>query len=217
VTTETNAGEAREDHLLRRLGGAPVWVWFLLIPIACYLYSPWVFWIGGGFTPFTRWQGNARMIAANGAHIGLRVDFKADFSPGNRSNSPSRSKSIRGSGAYCTEDGRAGSWKLAGAVRDAWLSTDGKDVFLDFSPEHDPRLVITSLSLQGHFAGDSIVVDRSRAPKHAEPLADEGPLRPDERTGMRGSFQGGNEHEFERLCEDLRRGANRSKAVDISR
>jgi len=196
MATSTNDDKTKRVPLLRPLGAAPVWLWVLLIPISYYLYSPWVFWIGGHFTPSTGWQGNAVMLAANGAPFGLRVDFKANFSPGNRSNSPSRSKSIRGSGAFCTEDGRAGTWKLSGAVKDAWARTNGKSVSLVFSPEHDSALVVTSLSLQGHFAGDSIVVDGSSAPEYIGAAAGDELLRPDEIKGLRGSLQGGDEHEF---------------------
>ncbi len=146
------------------------------------------------------------MTAANGTRFGLRVDFHANFSPGNRSNNPSPSKSIRGSGAVCSKDGKTGGWKLAGTVTGAWASTDGKTVSFVFFPEGDPKLVITALRLEGHFTGNSIVVDGSSAPTYAAAVPEDGLLSAGDKKGVRGRFESGDEHSFEGMCADLRRG-----------
>jgi hypothetical protein len=189
--------------LLRRLGNLPVWAWILMAMVAYHLYSSWIFWIWGHFTPRMRWQGNALMTEPNGARYGLRIDFMAEVSPGNLSNNDYDGETIRGSGAFCAQHGQTGRWKLFGTVYDVWASTAGKQVRLSFSPETGPGQLLSVLRLSGHFDGDSIAIENSESPKNASQFAP-GSLPFGDGGGARGRIEDADERAFARLCEGLR-------------
>ena len=199
----TNSDGQQRIGLLRRLGNMSVWTWISFALVVCYLYSPWIFWIGGHFTPRMGWQGNALLTNPNGTSYGLRVDFMSHVLPGNLSNTDSHGKTILGSGAFCTQDGRKGRWKLYGTVFDIWASTNGKRVELSFSPATGPGQILSVLRLSGHFDGDSILIEESKPLRNALQVAPGSlPLIASE-MGAKGRIEDGDERAFEQLCATL--------------
>ncbi len=128
-------GRPRSKRLLPllRLGLLVV----VVVAVVNVLAPPWVFHIGGRFTPATVWDGYGTVHASNGgdyvlyAHLqgGLNI---ARYGPGG-CDDVSGCSNLRGSARLCTQQGKTYSFALDGVVS-TWWSTNGARTSITLRP-----------------------------------------------------------------------------------
>ncbi len=84
--------------------------------------TPWVFHIGGRFTPLTEWDGYGRVQASNGGHYLMFTHLQAGIR--GRECGILSCDTLHGSARICARNGSVYTFDLTGAVH-AWWSTDG--------------------------------------------------------------------------------------------
>jgi len=90
--------------------------------------TPWIFHIGGRFTPLTQWDGYGTVQASNGGHYLLFTHLQG----GVRSFECAMSgcDMLHGTAKICTQRGSVYTLELSGTVH-AWWSTDGAKTSID--------------------------------------------------------------------------------------
>ena len=109
--------------------------------------TPWVFHIGGRFTPLTEWSGFGPVQASNGGRYELFTQIQggliAEGSSLGGCDQFSGCDDLQGSAKLCTENGSTYTFDLSGQVH-TWLSTNGARTSLDLTggkPRELPFLI----------------------------------------------------------------------------
>lgn len=114
------------DGFGRDTMGSLDWLVVVLLITAGVLsvYSPWVFFIGGRFTPLAQWTGYGKLHSSAGGDYGIYLYLsqhqseQVDTAFGAKPN-------LKGSAILCTPQGAKYEYRVEGRV-DAWLHTEGK-------------------------------------------------------------------------------------------
>ncbi|HXP19821.1 MAG TPA: hypothetical protein VN840_09275 [Streptosporangiaceae bacterium] len=134
-------------------------VLFVVFEIAI---NPWIFRIGGAFTPTASWTGLGTVSASNGGRYVLSISFHGGFLGGDESGCSQFSgcDNMKGTARLCTLSGVTYTFPLTGQVH-TWLNTNGARTSIDLTggtpkplPDgwvvalhgswHGPRLVLAS-------------------------------------------------------------------------
>jgi hypothetical protein len=119
----------------------------LLVVVAAVVVNlavtPWVFRIGGQFTPFAQWNGYGPVQGSNGGRYLLFAHLQGNLLVNSSSRSGCSQLSgcdhVQGSAQLCTEDGATYTFDLTGQVH-AWLHTDGARTSVDISGGSQQKL-----------------------------------------------------------------------------
>jgi hypothetical protein len=95
------------------------------------LFAPWVFWIGGRFTPAGNWHGYAKFADGGNPYL-VYVDVGYRGPTGNEDGA----SPLEGTGVICRADGTRETWQASLETESPWLDVNGKHVELDLSRPH---------------------------------------------------------------------------------
>jgi hypothetical protein len=106
-------------------------IFFVVVQLAL---NPWIFHIGGKFTPTASWSGLGDVRASNGGRYVLSISFRGGFLGGDETGCSQFSgcDNMTGTARMCTRSGVTYSFSLTGQVH-AWLSTNGSRTNLDIT------------------------------------------------------------------------------------
>jgi len=130
------------DSSGRETMGGLDWMVVMVLMAAGVLsaFSPWSFFIGGRFTPFTQWTGYGKMHSAAGGDYGLFLRL-AHHQSDDVANAFQATPNLRGSAILCTPQGERYEYRVEGTVRDAWLQTEGRPTGLQLlTADRQPQL-----------------------------------------------------------------------------
>ena len=175
---------------------------------AVFLPNPWVFRIGGQFTPGHNWHGVGTVAATNGGRYALYVGFKAELMHESSSSDPYRCSLptcdvVEGEGKLCTLSGVTYPLLVSGQVH-AWWATDGARTGLQLSvPTSDGSTVVAVF--EGHWHGQQLELADST--DFTAALTREGAIRSTRSTADDGTahttLRPGSEDDFSRACDSL--------------
>jgi len=142
-------------RLLRLLLGLAIF--FVIFEVAI---NPWIFHIGGKFTPTASWTGFGPVKASNGGRYVLSVSFRGGFLGGDETGCSRYSgcDNMTGTAKLCTTSGVTYTFPLTGQVH-TWLNTDGARTTVDLtggSPKPLPDGWV--VALHGFWHGDSVAM-----------------------------------------------------------
>jgi hypothetical protein len=128
-------------------------IFFVLFEIAI---NPWIFRIGGTFTPTASWTGLGTVKASNGGHYVLSISFHGGFLGGDESGCSQYSgcDNMKGTAKLCTSSGVTYTFPMTGQVH-TWLNTNGARTNIDLtggSPKPLPDGWVVALHGQWHGA-----------------------------------------------------------------
>lgn len=122
--------------------------------------TPWVFHIGGRFTPLIQWNGYGPVAGSNGGHYLLFTHLQGGLIFHGYGNGGcgqfSGCDNVQGSAKICTESGVTYTFQLTGQVH-AWLSTSGSRTSLDISGG-TPRRLPFDIAFDGSWHGPALRV-----------------------------------------------------------
>lgn len=130
---------------------------FVIFEIAI---NPWIFHIGGKFTPTASWTGVGTVTSSDGGRYVLSVSFRGGFLGGDETGCSQYSgcDNMTGSAKLCTRSGVTYTFPLTGQVH-TWLSTDGARTSVDLtggSPRQLPDGWV--VALHGYWHGDTLAL-----------------------------------------------------------
>jgi hypothetical protein len=201
---------ARPRGRLRRPLGCLALVVILAVAGAAdvFLPNPWVYHIGGQFTPGRSWHGVGTVAATNGGRYALYVGFQAEL---NHESSPSdpyhcslpTCDAVEGEGKLCTLSGVTYPLIVSGQVH-AWWATDGARTGVQLSvPNKDGSTVVAVF--EGRWHGQQLALTDST--DFTAALTKQGAIRSSRSTAddgtARTTLRPGSEDDFNRACHSL--------------
>jgi hypothetical protein len=136
----------RVRERVARLKRAPIQVALMIVVAAVIFlaftlaFNPWVFWIGGRFTPGMSWSALGTFgkgTAPKAIYLDLSYSPPGESSDG--------TDDLVGTGLTCNDHGMIDRWQARLETSSAWLNADGKKAELDLSrangkyPDGTPR------------------------------------------------------------------------------
>ena len=119
--------------------------------------TPWIFHIGGRFTPLTEWDGYGTVRASNGGHYVLFTHLQGGLH--GLECGLLGCDTLQGTAKICTERGGTYTFGLAGKVH-AWWSTDGAKTSIDLqNVKSGPLPDGWVIAFTGSWQGGRLVVE----------------------------------------------------------
>jgi hypothetical protein len=176
-----------------------------------FLPNPWVFHIGGQFTPDRSWHGVGTVSATNGGQYALYVGFKAELGHESSSSDPYHCHlptcdTVEGEGKLCALSGMTYPLLVRGQVH-TWWATDGARTGVQLSvPNPDGSTIIGVF--EGHWRGQQLELADST--DFTAALTREGAIRSSRSTTddgtARTTLRPGTEDDFDHACHSLTAG-----------
>jgi hypothetical protein len=122
----------RRHPLLRLIRGLLVLAIFVVVLEGAL--TPWIFHIGGKFTPTASWTGFGTVRASNGGRYVLQISFSGGALSGDETGCSAFSgcDNMRGKAKLCTRGGVTYTFPMTGEVH-TWLDTNGARTSIDLT------------------------------------------------------------------------------------